>query len=87
MLSACQCSVFSADHSPLHKKNESDKMAHFKGVQTYVAMVILVAMHCSMRLRPFGIKVKFQTSIYLTTQGFSVLGNCAYSIYCSRGMC
>ena len=48
-----------------------------KGVRTYVAMVILVAMHCSTRARPFGVKVEFHTSIF---SSFSVLGNRAYSI-------
>ena len=36
-----------------------------EGVQTYVAMVILVAMQCLMRARPFGVKVEFRTSIYV----------------------
>ena len=37
--------------------------ALFKGVQTFVAMVILVAMHCWTRARPFGVKVEFRASI------------------------
>ena len=37
----------------------------FTSVQTYVAMVMLVAMHCSMHTCPVGIKVKFRTSIYV----------------------
>ena len=33
---------------------EIKRLSPLKGVQTYVAVVILVAMHCSTRPRPFG---------------------------------
>ena len=49
-----------SDHDHTYSTNKL-----VKGVQTYVAMVILVAMHCWTRARPFGVKVEFGTSIYL----------------------
>ena len=32
-----------------------------KGVQTFVAMVIFGAMHCSTSAHPFGVKVEFRS--------------------------
>ena len=45
------------------------KLEPFKGVQTYVAMVILVAMHCSIFLSNIGLytlKAKVEVAIKMT---------------------
>ena len=54
LLRFCTC-----DHSQqLPRLNTKGQTRHpIKGVQTFVVMVILVAMYCSTRARPFGGKI------------------------------